>query len=114
MVKMTTLIYMLLPSLVGTKIYMKLNNKELNIKIILDYLAMCLFTNIFATGIMFYLVRPDKSIEEALKNIPFSLKYAVIAIIMSVFLSIIASIINKNFEFNIRINERKTKKNKSR
>ncbi len=111
---MTTIIYMLLPAIIGTKVYMKLAGKELNVKLVLDYLCMCLFTNIVATTLAYILLHPGLSLEESFGNIPFSIKYATIAIIVSVIIGFVASTVSKNIEFNIRINERKTKKNKSR
>ena len=111
---MTTIIYMLLPAVIGTKVYMKLAEKELNVKLVLDYLCMCLFTNIVTTTLTYKILHPTFSLEESFSNIPFSIKYATIAIIVSVIIGFVASIVSKNIEFNIRINERKTKKNKSR
>ena len=111
---MTAIIYMLLPAMIGTKVYMKLAEKELNIKLVLDYLCMCLFTNVISTTLIYKIAHPTFSLEESLNNIPFSIKYAVIAIIVSSIIGFVASIVAKNIEFNIRINERKTKKSKSR
>lgn len=111
---MNFFIVFLLPSVLGIKVFLHLNENKKDWGTILYYLLFVLFSNYFC---MIYLAFTRKMeislIEYAANNYIFAIKYITLTLIINFFLAILFTIIKKYFVFSIEVeNGKKKKKNK--
>ena len=104
---------MLLPSILGLKIFAKINRNEKITKYnyIFYYFMFILFSNSISLVVCRLLFNTISSLELNLDNFPiFAIKYIIINLIINIILAFIFSIIRKEVTFSIKISEKDGKK----
>lgn len=102
---MNSFIGLLLPSLIGYKIFLNINKKiKFNIESkVFYYLMFVLFSNTISVFISRFLLGLNNSLDDNLYAYPlFSMKYIIISIIVNIILVVILSFV-KELSFSISI-----------
>ena len=93
------------PSIIGIKLFEKINKKEINLKNLIIYFLLILFLVNFLSGIVsVWFLGASTSIDASLTQLPiYAIKYTLISMVFSIIVPIVIQVIRSNVAIKMEV-----------